>query len=293
MYTMRPHTSSRALAVLMFLLALVALSAADESVPMQQQNPSPADNSGQAEDIDLDVMSDEELEEICTSRGFELVREMDATTGEPLVYTHQDYVDAASECLQIEADLEEILTNHPEILEDVRKESERMMKERDRLQQQLDQLKEDGAAETENESGTAASPWGLRGKVEDEITNTTSESDETRQQKPQSSDSKVSSSEEMAPKPPEPIFDFKEITQEVIKQMKADATRLLNIIFPKPLRDQLLPSLKTFGLVAKDMCISTYDLLKRYLGTFLDRGDSGNPIKKEKEAKEKEGDTQQ
>ena len=46
-------------------------------------------------------MTDEELEEICTSRGFELVRDDDDT----IVYTHQDYVDAANECLQIEADL--------------------------------------------------------------------------------------------------------------------------------------------------------------------------------------------
>lgn len=50
---------------------------------------------------DLESMSDEELEEICTSRGFELARESD----EAVVYTHQDYVDAATECLQIEADL--------------------------------------------------------------------------------------------------------------------------------------------------------------------------------------------
>ena len=49
----------------------------------------------------LEEMTDEELEEICTSRGFELVRDDDDT----VIYTHQDYVDAANECLQIEADL--------------------------------------------------------------------------------------------------------------------------------------------------------------------------------------------
>ena len=50
----------------------------------------------------LEEMTDEELEEICTSRGFELVRDDDDDT---VIYTHQDYVDAANECLQIEADL--------------------------------------------------------------------------------------------------------------------------------------------------------------------------------------------
>ena len=56
----------------------------------------------EAELVDL---TDEELEQICTSRGFELVHEVDANTGELETYTHQDYVDAASECLQIEAEL--------------------------------------------------------------------------------------------------------------------------------------------------------------------------------------------
>ena len=57
-------------------------------------------NNGDEEYYNLEDMSNEELEEICTSRGFELVREDDAA-----VYTHQDYVDAAMECLQIEEDL--------------------------------------------------------------------------------------------------------------------------------------------------------------------------------------------
>ena len=49
--------------------------------------------------VDLESMTDDELEEICTSRGFELAREAGVE------YTHRDYVDAATECLQIESDL--------------------------------------------------------------------------------------------------------------------------------------------------------------------------------------------
>ena len=52
----------------------------------------------------LEAMTNEELEEICTSRGFELVHEQD-DNGKEIVYTHQDYIDAATECLQIEEDL--------------------------------------------------------------------------------------------------------------------------------------------------------------------------------------------
>lgn len=247
---------------ILLILVLVSLSNSDESVGDLDQNLPNVDISNGDDYIDLEDMSDEELEEICISRGFELVREFNATTGKPLVYTHQDYVDAASECLQIEADLEEILTNHPEILEDVKKESERMMQERDRLQEQLDQILEENT--TGDEESLSTSPWGLRGKGTNEL------QDEILEQ---SSVDSATNSEEVI-KQPEPIFDFKEITVEVMKQIKSDMTKLLNIIIPKQLRDQITPSLKTFGLVAKDMGFSAYDLLRRHMTAFLDKGQS-------------------
>ncbi len=77
---------------LFYFLILVVLFAANISE-------SQATNGDDDDYIDLVDMTDDELEEICTSRGFELVRE------DGQVYTHQDYVDAASECLQIETDL--------------------------------------------------------------------------------------------------------------------------------------------------------------------------------------------
>lgn len=78
---------------LFYLIVLVVLFAANLSESQEM-------NNGDDDDyIDLVDMTDDELEEICTSRGFELVRE------DGQVYTHQDYVDAASECLQIETDL--------------------------------------------------------------------------------------------------------------------------------------------------------------------------------------------
>jgi hypothetical protein len=54
---------------------------------------------------DLEAMTNEELEEICTSRGFEVVKETDAETGEAKVYSHEDYVHAAKQCLDIEAEM--------------------------------------------------------------------------------------------------------------------------------------------------------------------------------------------
>ena len=83
---------------LFYFLVLVILFAAVHSEP-QEATETSITNGDDDEYIDLVDMTDEEMEEICTSRGFELVRE------DGQVYTHQDYVDAASECLQIETDL--------------------------------------------------------------------------------------------------------------------------------------------------------------------------------------------
>lgn len=82
------------------LLVLAILFASVQSESQQANETSTSNGEGDEDEyIDLVDMSDEELEEICTSRGFELVRE------EGQVYTHQDFVNAASECLQIETDL--------------------------------------------------------------------------------------------------------------------------------------------------------------------------------------------
>lgn len=57
--------------------------------------------SGEETEIDLYSLSDAELEEICTIRGFELVHEEDETQ----TFTHDDYVEAARQCLAIERDM--------------------------------------------------------------------------------------------------------------------------------------------------------------------------------------------
>jgi hypothetical protein len=50
----------------------------------------------------LQAMSDEDLEQLCIERGFELIKdEIDEETGLPVVSTHQDFVDAAWQCLQM------------------------------------------------------------------------------------------------------------------------------------------------------------------------------------------------
>ena len=62
-------------------------------------------NSKSATNADLNELTDKQLEEICTQRGFELVKESDKETGVFLDYSHQDYIDAARQCLEIEAEM--------------------------------------------------------------------------------------------------------------------------------------------------------------------------------------------
>jgi hypothetical protein len=55
-------------------------------------------------DFDLEKMSKEELEAICTSRGFELVKET-SKSGKQIDYSQQDFIEAAQQCLAIEAEM--------------------------------------------------------------------------------------------------------------------------------------------------------------------------------------------
>jgi hypothetical protein len=55
---------------------------------------------------ELQAMSEEQLEDICIQRGFELLKdEVDATTGEVYQLSHQDFVEAAMKCLAIEQEM--------------------------------------------------------------------------------------------------------------------------------------------------------------------------------------------
>jgi hypothetical protein len=84
---------------IIYILCAILFAPAQSELAEEGNDMSGAHDEDGDEYIDLVDMTDEELEDICTSRGFELIRE------DGQVYTHEDYVDAASECLQIETDL--------------------------------------------------------------------------------------------------------------------------------------------------------------------------------------------
>lgn len=154
---------------------------------------------------------------------------------------------------------EEILQKHPEIMEDVKKESERMMQERDRLQQKLEQLqKQSEGGNTDREVDSSAS---IETKKSE---NSNAEND--------SQSANISSSDTIsADSQRKPIYDLKEIISEVNLQIKSDIKKVANFILPEPLRRQIKPAFNTIITIAKDTGLSVYDLVKRHVLVFLDK----------------------
>jgi hypothetical protein len=101
---------SRSLSTSIFVVLTLALLAVLPCFVVSSSTSLPEDNNPTGEDatrdqyIDLDGMSNEELEEICTSRGFQLDRG-NIDDVDDIAYGHQYYVDAARECLQIETEM--------------------------------------------------------------------------------------------------------------------------------------------------------------------------------------------
>lgn len=53
---------------------------------------------------DLEALSDRELEAICTNLGFQIIQE-DPETGAAIEQTHEHYVEAARQCLEIQKEM--------------------------------------------------------------------------------------------------------------------------------------------------------------------------------------------
>lgn len=192
---------------------------------------------------------------------------------------------------------EEILQKNPQILNDVKRESERMMDERDRLLSQLKETQADDAItdsniddghETQGDHTLTKqeSHGGDGGRGEDEGTEEEQSIDNS---KGELTDTETTTSNN------QPIYTFKEITMEVIEQMRTDITKFKNFIIPERLQKQIQPILdkhvmpvlkvcteqylkpaaKTLVSVAKDMCISVVDLIKRHATALNNSGRGG------------------
>ena len=204
---------------------------------------------------------------------------------------------------------EEILQKNPQILEDVRRESERMMDERDRLQSQLDEMntdEEDTAAiipenividdlnQTQEDDYNSTQQERYTAEEETDETRNIDEAETEEQSTNYSTDNTEGGvTETDTTSTNQPIYTFKEITMEVIEQMKADFTKVKNFLIPErtqqkiqPIIEQhvmpflktvteqhVKPAMKTIISVAKDMSVTAVDLVKRHVTAFLSKSD--------------------
>jgi type II secretory pathway pseudopilin PulG len=94
-------TTKWGLLVLAFLILLSSFSTVVVVGQQQQQQ-----QQMQYTEAQLRAMTEQQLEEICIQRGFELLKdEVDPATGEVYQLSHDDYVEAAMRCLAIEQEM--------------------------------------------------------------------------------------------------------------------------------------------------------------------------------------------
>ena len=83
----------------------------------------------------LEQLSVEELEKICTERGFDVIPRKD---GQPL--QRSDYLEAARRCLSLEDEMNAILAQNPELAAELEAEILRMQQHKERLEQEREEL---------------------------------------------------------------------------------------------------------------------------------------------------------
>lgn len=179
----------------------------------------------------------------------------------------------------------------------MKQETERMNAERDRLQSQLDEMQAEEALsmnETEEDHTSAQiESHDLGEEIEEEHDDNVDEDNKiqnTDEKQEQSIDKTAGITETETTSNNQPIYDFKEITMEVIAQMKADFIKVKNLLIPERLQqqinpilekhvvpvlkeftEQLKPAVKTLISVAKDMSCSVVDLIKRHAAAFMSK----------------------
>jgi exonuclease VII small subunit len=99
--------------------------------------------------VSLDDLTDAELENICTSRGFELLREEENGENGDIIYNHKYYVEAAEQCLAIAEEIEKVLQENPDMLQQLVEEVARLEKRKVELEEALDRMENSTTLDTQ------------------------------------------------------------------------------------------------------------------------------------------------
>ncbi len=164
-----------------------------------------------------------------------------------------------------------------------------MKDERDRLQSQLDEMQaEETIPENESqEDHTSTQPESHLNEDNEEENNV----DQDNEIQEQSDNTEGNTTETETTSNNQPMYNFKDITMEVIQQMKEDIVKVKNLLIPERLQRQIAPMLekhvvpvlkecneqnikpavKSLVSVAKGMGSSVGDLIKRHAAAFMSK----------------------
>ena len=107
----------------------------DDSVDLPMNSTLTTDSSSSSSihvQSNLQSLSDEELIAICTERGYEITIENSSSNknnndaAAPVVLTHDDYVQAATQCLSLDKVVDQMIAENPDIAADMDHEVERI-----------------------------------------------------------------------------------------------------------------------------------------------------------------------
>ena len=181
-------------------------------------------------------------------------------------FTHDDYVEAARQCLAIEQDMQDILAEHPEILEELEQEREYMMQEKERLEQELEQAEKraDGRQHYPNENSHEETTFTTNNEEESphEVVDLDEEQDfdvvghqeplsdsrvheETTTIKDTDNSNKVHPKRRLLQK--RIHLSFRETIREFQERIQRDLTAIADIVFPKAMRGPTREALRKAG----------------------------------------------
>jgi len=240
----------------------------------------------------LQTLSDRELEQMCNMRGFELVKETDKN-GNPKQYSHDDYIDAATQCLEIETEMEQIISDNPQLLDDIEAEAQKMREENDKLEKELAMTKsklriEENPGDEQNIHVQGNDEYSPKINMDDndeenEIIDLDIHTDNELLMTNHSvsddvstvignQDSSKGGDESLVDdqgKDNESIIDAGEIITEFRAKVKEDISAVVNIILPPHLREPLMNALKPPFRIFKNNVTTAFHLLKRYTLALL------------------------
>lgn len=106
----------------------------DETIPAEIETEKETVEAQIKVNNSLESLSDEQLKQICVERGFDIVKE----DGSEL--THEDYVEAASQCLSLEDEISSILNENPELAAELDEEIDRIKARKETLESEREEI---------------------------------------------------------------------------------------------------------------------------------------------------------